>query len=169
MPAIDDLFRSLRSANRKALMPFVTAVWQIYLLIFLLNLFSAGFKPVFAATIPDVLPDEAQYTKALSYSRLAYDLENLLSPTIAGIALLVFSYTGLFAANSIAFVISAVLIVTCALPQAQPQERQGGVWSEISFGVIAYMKTPRLRRGNRGVKRHRWQSQRAILAGRNER
>ena len=42
------------------IMPFVTAVWQIYLLIFLLNLFSAGFKPVFAATIPDVLPDEAR-------------------------------------------------------------------------------------------------------------
>lgn len=33
-------------------MPFVTAVWQIYVLIFLLNLFSAGFKPVFQATIP---------------------------------------------------------------------------------------------------------------------
>jgi len=38
------------------LMPFVTEVWQIYALIFLLNLFSAGFKPVFSATIPDVIP-----------------------------------------------------------------------------------------------------------------
>lgn len=127
------------------IMPFVTAVWQIYLLIFLLNLFSAGFKPVFAATIPEVLPDEAQYTKALSYSRLAYDLENLLSPTFAGIALLFFGYTGLFAANSVAFLISAVLIVVCVLPVTQRQERLGGVWGEISFGVVAYMKTPRLR------------------------
>ena len=100
------------------LMPFVTAVWQVYLLIFLLNLFSAGFKPVFAATIPDVLPDEAQYTKALSYSRLAYDLENLLSPTLAGIALLFVSYTGLFVSNSLAFLISAVLILMCMLPKA---------------------------------------------------
>ena len=99
------------------LMPFVTAVWQIYLLIFLLNLFSAGFKPVFAATIPEILPDEAQYTKALSYSRLAYDLENLLSPTLAGIALLFFSYTGLFVANSAAFLVSALLILLCALPR----------------------------------------------------
>jgi MFS family permease len=84
------------------LMPFVTSVWQIYLLIFLLNLFSAGFKPVFAATIPEVLPDEQQYTKALSYSRLAYDLENLLSPMLAGIGLLFFSYSGLFIFNSVA-------------------------------------------------------------------
>jgi MFS family permease len=126
-------------------MPFVTAVWQIYVLIFLLNLFSAGFKPVFSATIPEILDDEAQYTKALAYSRLSYDLENLLSPTLAGIALLFFSYTGLFAFNSLAFVISAALILFCVLPRSERQSRLGGVWGEISFGVIAYMKTPRLR------------------------
>ena len=127
------------------LMPFVTTVWQIYALIFVLNLFSAGFKPVFAATIPDILPDERDYTKALSYSRLAYDLENLLSPTLAGIALLFFSYTGLFVANSAAFLISAVLILLTVIPVTKPQDRLGGLWAEISFGVVAYMNTPRLR------------------------
>jgi MFS family permease len=126
-------------------MPFVTAVWQIYALIFLLNLFSAGFKPIFAATIPDILPDERDYTKALSYSRLAYDLENLLSPALAGLALLFFTYTGLFVANSAAFLISAVLILITVLPPTKPQDRLGGLWGEISFGVVAYMKTPRLR------------------------
>jgi MFS family permease len=127
------------------LMPFVTAVWQIYALIFLLNLFSAGFKPVFAAAIPDVLPDEREYTKALSYSRLAYDLENLLSPMFAAVALLFVSYTGLFVTNSIAFIISAVLILFTLLPPQQLLDRLGGLWGEISFGVISYMKTPRLR------------------------
>ncbi len=97
-------------------MPFVTEVWQIYALIFVLNLFSAGFKPVFAATIPDILPDERQYTRALSMSRLAYDLENLLSPLFAGLALLAFTYTGLFVTNSIAFLVSAALILITALP-----------------------------------------------------
>ena len=126
-------------------MPFVTAVWQIYVLIFLLNLFSAGFKPVFQATIPDLLPDEQQYTRALSYSRLAYDLENLLSPTFAGLALLVFSYDALFQVNSIAFLVSALLIFGTALPATQRVDRLGGVWGEISFGVRSYMRTPRLR------------------------
>ncbi|MDJ0927158.1 MAG: MFS transporter [Gammaproteobacteria bacterium] len=126
-------------------MPFVTEVWQIYLLIFLLNLFSAGFKPVFAATIPDILPGEREYTRALSMSRLAYDLENLLSPTIAGIALLFTTYTGLFAANCVAFIISAVLIVFTTLPPSQKVARIGNVWQEISFGTISYFKTPRLR------------------------
>ncbi len=126
-------------------MPFVTEVWQIYLLIFLLNLFSAGFKPVFAATIPDIVPDERQYTRALSMSRLAYDLENLLSPLFAGLALLVVTYTGLFIANSAAFLVSAALIVMTRLPAGDPVDRLGGLGQQISFGLVSYLKTPRLR------------------------
>jgi MFS family permease len=126
-------------------MPFVTEVWHIYLLIFLLNLFSAGFKPVFSATIPDLLPDERQYTRALSMSRLAYDLENLLSPMIAGLALLFMTYTGLFIANSVAFLVSAALIVSTVLPVTHKPYRLGSVWNEISFGIRSYLKTPRLR------------------------
>jgi len=126
-------------------MPFVTEVWQIFLLIFLLNLFSAGFKPVFAATIPDILPEERTYTRALSMSRLAYDLENLLSPTIAGIALLFTTYTGLFLTNSVAFLVSAAMIVITVLPPSRKVARIGNVWDEISFGTTAYFRTPRLR------------------------
>ena len=127
------------------LMPFVNELWHIYLLIFLLNLFSAGFKPVFQAIIPDILEDDVMYGKALSYSRLAYDLENLLSPTFAAIALFYFSYTGLFVGNSIAFVISATIIVITFIPLPKPVQRAGNIWNEISFGIIAYFKTPRLR------------------------
>jgi MFS family permease len=126
-------------------MPFVTQVWQIYLLIFVLNLFSAGFKPVFAASIPDILPDDRTYTRALSMSRLAYDLENLLSPTLAGIALLFTTYTGLFVSNSVAFLVSAALIVVTTLPPSRKVARLGNIWNEISFGTVAYFKTPRLR------------------------
>jgi MFS family permease len=39
-------------------LPFVTEVWQIYVLIFVLQSASAAFTPTFQATIPDVLPDE---------------------------------------------------------------------------------------------------------------
>ena len=66
------------------LLPFITEIWQIYVLIFLLQSASAAFTPTFQATIPDVLPDEKEYTRALSLSRLAYDLESLLSPVLAG-------------------------------------------------------------------------------------
>lgn len=134
----------LRAATVLA-MPFVDEVWQIYLLIFLLNTFSAGFKPVYQSIIPELMPDERTYTRALTYSRLAYDLENLLSPMLAGLALLFFSYDTLFVANAGAFVCSAFLILITLLPVYDTAERPGGVWHEISFGVRAYLKTPRLR------------------------
>ena len=40
------------------LLPFITEVWQVYVLIFLLQSASAAFTPTFQATIPDVLTDE---------------------------------------------------------------------------------------------------------------
>ena len=126
-------------------MPFVNEIWHIYLLIFLLNLFSAGFKPVFQAVIPDILNDDKQYGTALAYSRLAYDLEVLLSPTLAGIALLYFSYSSLFILNSFAFIVSALIIIITLVPKAKPVERTGNIWNEITYGVISYFKTPRLR------------------------
>lgn len=126
-------------------LPFVTEVWQVYVLIFLLNACSAGFTPTFQATIPDVLTDEARYTRALSLSRLAYDLENLLSPTLAAAALVLVSYNALFAANAVAFLLSALLVFSVRLPSPHPSERERGVWDNVSFGIRAYLKTPRLR------------------------
>src|SRR5215208_4318952 len=48
------------------LLPFVTEIWQVYVLIFLLQSASAAFTPTFQATIPDLLPEEKDYTRALS-------------------------------------------------------------------------------------------------------
>ncbi len=126
-------------------LPFVTEVWQIYVLIFLLNVCSAGFTPTFQATIPDVLPDEEEYTRALSLSRLAYDLENLASPTLAAAALLLVSYDALFLLNAGTFLLSAALLLTVTLPVAKPPERELGVWRNTIFGIASYLRTPRLR------------------------
>src|SRR5665648_218625 len=72
-------------------LPFVEEIWQIYLIIFLMQSCSAGFTPMFQATILDIIPDEKTYTKALSLSRLAYDLESLVSPMLAAVALMFMS------------------------------------------------------------------------------
>ena len=125
-------------------LPFVTEVWQVYLLVFLLNACSAGFTPTFQATIPDVLPDETRYTRALSLSRLAYDIENLLSPALAAAALALMSYDALFSANAVAFLVSALLVFSVRLPSPEPQERERGIWRNVTFGIRAYLKTPRL-------------------------
>ncbi|NMM44808.1 MFS transporter [Rhodospirillaceae bacterium KN72] len=128
-----------------ACLPFVTEVWQVYVLIFLLNSCAAGFTPTFQATIPDIVTYESRYTKALSLSRLAYDLENLLSPALAAALLVVVPYDALFTGNAMAFLASAGFVLSVRLPRAQPSDRDVGVWTNISFGVRAYLKTPRLR------------------------
>jgi MFS family permease len=101
-------------------LPFVTEVWQIYLLIFVLQAASAGFTPTFQATIPDILPDEEDYTKALSLSRLAYDLESLISPMLAAALLTVISFHNLFAGTVLGFLVSAALVVSVRLPTSVP-------------------------------------------------
>ncbi|MDX1431885.1 MAG: MFS transporter [Gammaproteobacteria bacterium] len=126
-------------------LPFVTTVWQIYVLIFVVNACSAVFTPVFQATIPDVLEDEASYTRALSLSRLAYDLENLLSPGAAALALLVMSYDALFVANALAFGASALLVAAVAIPPSAEPERTGPFAQSVAFGLNIYLRTPRLR------------------------
>jgi len=126
------------------LLPFIDAIWQIYLLVFLINACSAAFTPLFQATIPDVLPDEAEYTRALSLSRLAYDLEQLLSPSLAGL-LLVLSFDALFALNGVAFLISAGLVRSVLLPRPAAAERPEGVLAKITYGMQLYLATPRLR------------------------
>ena len=125
------------------MLPFVTQVWQVYMLIFVLQAFSAAFTPTFQATIPDVLPDEKDYTRALSLSRLAYDLENLASPAIAALLLTVVSYHQLFAGTVLGFLASALLIVSVVLPKAAVPPRRS-IYERITRGLRIVLATPRL-------------------------
>lgn len=136
----------LLRASMVCALPFVTEVWQIYVLIFLLNAASAGFTPVFQATIPDILEDEGQYTQALSLSRLAYDLENLLSPMVAAALLMVMSFNLLFLLNGLAFLVSAGLVVSVVLPSSHAAADEApSAWHRVFHGMGIYLKTPRLR------------------------
>ena len=126
------------------MMPFVTQIWQIYLLIFVLQAASAAFTPTFQATIPDVLPDESAYTKALSLSRLAYDLENLVSPMLAALLLSVVSYHSLFGGTALGFLASAAFVVSAVLPRAKMPPKRG-IYERTTRGLRIYLATPRLR------------------------
>ena len=125
-------------------LPFVTEIWQVYLLIFVLQSASAGFTPTFQATIPDVLPDERDYTNALSLSRLAYDLESLLSPMLAAALLTVISFHALFAGTAAGFLLSAAFVFSVLLPSPKPAAPRG-IWTATTRGIRLYLATPRLR------------------------
>ncbi|HSK39890.1 MAG TPA: MFS transporter, partial [Arenibaculum sp.] len=124
----------VRAAIALAL-PFVTEVWHVYVLIFALQSASAAFTPTFQATIPDILPNEEEYTKALSLSRLAYDLESLLSPVLAAALLAVTSFHALFAGTALGFVGSALLVLSVLLPRPAPAAREGGSVARTTRGI----------------------------------
>lgn len=135
-----DLFR----AAVVLFLPFVDAVWQIYLLVFVLQSASAGFTPAFQAVIPEVLPDEEDYTQALSLSRLSYDLESLISPALAAAALTILSYGWLFGGNALGFLASAGLVLSTRLPVRAKRQRARFI-QRLLQGVTIYRATPRLR------------------------
>jgi MFS family permease len=127
-------------------LPWVDQTWQIYVLVFALQAASATFTPTFQAVIPAVLPDRGQYTRAISMSRLAYDLESIVSPLLAALLLSWVSYNNLFFGTVAGFVASASLVVATRLPKQAPQEPgAGSLPRRIVAGVRLFWTTRALR------------------------
>ncbi|SDH64007.1 MFS transporter [Agrococcus jejuensis] len=125
-------------------LPFVTEVWQVYALVFVLQSASATFTPAFQAIIPEVLPDERQYTRALSLSRLAYDLEALVSPALAAALLTVVTFHELFVGTVVGFVASALLVLATALP-ARVAAAPSSFVDRLTRGVRVFWRERELR------------------------
>ena len=133
-------------AGIAVMLPFVTATWQVYVLIFVLQAASATFTPTFQSVIPAVLPDTSDYTKGLSLSRLAYDMESVLSPVLAAALLTVISYHSLFVGTVVGFLCSAFLVVGTALPRLSAAPRSGQrLPRRIVQGAVVMWRVPQLR------------------------
>lgn len=125
-------------------LPFVNSPWQIYVLIFILQAASATFTPTFQATIPRVLPDEEEYTAALSLSRLAYDLEALLSPVLAAALLTVVSFHELFVGTALGF-LASIGLVLWSRPPSTAAEAPSPFAERLTRGVRIFGRNPELR------------------------
>ncbi len=126
-------------------LPWVTETWQIYVLVFVLQSASATFTPAFQSLIPSVLPEPRDYTRALSLSRLAYDLEALLSPIIAAALLTFIAYNDLFLGTALGFACSAVFVMSAPLPVGERDTSADTFWQRLPTGVRVFFRTPTLR------------------------
>ncbi len=131
-------------AGVAASLPFVSEPWQIYALMTVLYVASASFTPAFQAMIPDVLPNEQDYTKALSLSRLASDLESVASPVLAALLLSVLSFHQLFAGTALGFIASALLVLATTFPALRSAASRPFV-RRLTAGLVLFLRTPRLR------------------------
>ncbi len=123
---------------------FVSEAWQLYIAILLLQTASAVFTPTFQAAIPEVLPDEDDFTAAQSLSRLAYDLESLVSPLLAAALVAVLPTSWLFAVTAAGFALSLVAVVLSRLTLRTPVTGEPFV-SRLSRGlrVMAHIESTR--------------------------
>src|SRR5215204_3550319 len=134
----------LARAGIAMLLPLVTEVWQVYVLIFC---FSPPPRPSPRPSrrrSPIFCP-RRRTTRALSLSRLSYDLESLLSPTLAAALLTMIGFHWLFGGTVIGFLASAALVLSVRLPQPTPAAPAGGIYEKTTRGSRIYLATPRLR------------------------
>ncbi|WP_242478878.1 MFS transporter [Hymenobacter lapidiphilus] len=112
-----------------ALLPFVTEVWQVYTLMFVVNAFTAFFTPTFQAIIPAVTTDE-EFPQAISLSGATYELLGVLGPGLAGAVAVVLGTRNIFFLDAATFLVSGILILT--LPARLRGEAEAGADTRIT-------------------------------------
>jgi MFS transporter, NRE family, putaive nickel resistance protein len=130
-----------------ALFPFITAVWQIYALIFTINAVTAFFTPTFEASIPELVGEE-QYVKALSLSRVATDVEAVAAPALAGLLVAVLGLRWVFWFDAFTYLVSASLVAVAAMPYVKrklPRISLRSFLTELTTGTRILLHEPSLR------------------------
>ncbi|MBW4552626.1 MAG: MFS transporter [Aphanocapsa sp. GSE-SYN-MK-11-07L] len=94
-----------------ALLPWVTAVWQLYGLMIALNIFNALFTPTYKATIP-LVTSKADYPQAIALSSATGQLLGVLGPGMAGGLAAWVGIRQIFLLDALSFWIAALLIIT---------------------------------------------------------
>lgn len=126
-------------------LPWVSSVWQVYVLVLVMQAASAVHTPAYQAVLPRVLRDERRYTQALSFSRLAEDLEMVLAPLLAAALVLLVPSRDLFLGTAAGFVVSALLVSRLALSRAPVEEDEAPFGARVRRGVVLMVTTPGLR------------------------
>lgn len=119
---------------------FVTQVWQIYVLIFLLNIFNGFFTPAYKAVIPQLIQNKDEYAQAISLSAGTYQLLGVLGPGIAGGLAAVIGLREIFFLDSVTFIVAALLIFTLpgnlkVSPSDDMTEPESSTWTDIKKGT----------------------------------
>src|SRR5215210_199028 len=93
-------------------LPFVTEAWQIYVLIFFLNIFNAFFTPAYKAAIPQSIKNKNNYSSGIALSNATNQLLAVLGPGLAGGVAAWLGARQIFFVDAASFIIAAVFILS---------------------------------------------------------
>lgn len=120
-------------------LPFVTEAWQIYVLIFFLNIFNAFFTPAYKAAIPQSIKNKDNYSSGIALSNATFQLLGVLGPGLAGAVAAWLGVREIFFVDAASFIIAAVFILS--LPSLLIEKKENGamvqtkVWTDIIKGT----------------------------------
>lgn len=120
-------------------LPFITSAWQIYVLVFLLNVFNAFFTPTYRAIIPQIIENK-YYREAIGLSTATFQLLGILGPALAGIVAVWFGARQIFFLDAISFVIAGILILTISAKDLQQgvtdlAKQSSSTWNDVLKGI----------------------------------
>lgn len=127
------------------LMPFVTDLWQVYVLTLLLNAFTAFFTPTNQATVP-LLVGRSEASRAFALSSATTEILGIVGPGLAGILAVWAGGRTLFFIVAFTFLLAALLILT--LPSLRANA--GGAaaadrWRDVRDGTARLWRDPPIR------------------------
>lgn len=120
-------------------LPFVNAEWQIYMLVFLLNVFNAFFTPTYKSIIPQVV-DQKNYRQAVGLSTATFQLLGVLGPGLAGIIAVWFGPRDIFFVDAVSFIFAGILILMLpakliSKPASSTAEKPLSAWADVVKGA----------------------------------
>tara|TARA_R100001369_G_scaffold28219_3_gene50678 strand:+ start:8534 stop:9805 length:1272 start_codon:yes stop_codon:yes gene_type:complete len=122
-----------------ALLPFITAEWQIYVLVFLMNVFNAFFSPTYRSIIPQIV-DKKLYRQAIGLSAATYQLLGVLGPGLAGILAVWLGAREIFLVDAATFIVAGILLLTLPkdflnAPKEDIPKEQLTTWQDVTKGI----------------------------------
>ncbi|TGN16934.1 MFS transporter [Leptospira idonii] len=131
------------------MLPFITKEWQIYGLIFALNVFAAFFTPTYRAIIPQIV-EKTIYREANGLSMATFQLLSVFGPAIAGIAAVWLGAKQIFLVNGCLLLIAIIPLLL--IPAASLQK--GMIMSNKSSKTTGseIIKSIKLLFGNRIIR-----------------
>ncbi|HEX2969876.1 MAG TPA: MFS transporter [Bacteroidales bacterium] len=102
---------------------FVNSIWQLYILIFLLNIFNAFFSPAYKATIPQLISRKENYGDAIALSNATWEILGILGPGLAGAIAVAWGSRDIFFVDAFTFLVSSILVLFIPIPSVTGGKR----------------------------------------------
>ena len=119
---------------------FINAIWQLYALIFLLNIFNAFFTPAYKACIPQLIKNKDNYGDAITLSNATWQLLGILGPGLAGGLAVWFGSRQIFLFDAVSFIISTIFVLIIPMPYLAKNETSNdssfrNIWKDMIKGT----------------------------------